>query len=100
MKRSPQLRRRIEPCVLPPPDHRDMAEILRRQWEQHPLREQLELSPHVLPLVNEHSRHREGANPAAATGLLEAVLHRAAFSGRRCVGGDDVFHLVRQAGKS
>lgn len=99
-KRSPQLQRRVEPCVLLPPDHRDLADILRRQWSEHPLQNQLELSPHVLPLVNEHSRQRVGANPAAAIGLLEAVLHRAAFAGRRCVGGDDVFHLVRQPAKS
>lgn len=99
-KRASQLQRRIEPCLLTTPDRHDVAEILRRQWAEHPLHDQLELSPHVLSLVSEHSQHRVGANPAAAIGLLEAVINRAAFSGRRCVGGDDVFHLVGPAAKS
>ena len=100
LKRCTQLRRRIEPCVLLPPDYSAVAEILRRRWAEHSLAEELELAPSVLPLVNKFSAGRLGVNPASAIGLLEAVLNRAAFSGQRCVGPDDVFHLVRHADHS
>jgi hypothetical protein len=100
LKRFAQLRRRIEPCVLQPPDYSDVAEILRQRWASHSLSEAIELSPNVLPLVNKYSAGRLGANPASAIGLFEAVLNRAAFSGHRCVGPDDVFHLLRRANNS
>lgn len=100
MKRFAQLRRRIEPYVLQPPDSGDVAEILRHRWASHSLSEAIELSPNVLPLVNKYSADRLGANPASAIGLFEAVLNRAAFSGHRSVSPDDVFHLLRHADNS
>jgi hypothetical protein len=100
LKRCSQLRRRIEPCVLLPPDHADVAEILRRRWAGHSLADQIELSQNVLPLVNKYSSGRLGVNPGSAIGLFEAVLNRADFSGQRCVGPDDVFHLVRHTDHS
>jgi hypothetical protein len=100
LKRCSQLRRRIEPCVLLPADHADVAEILRRRWAGHSLADQIELSQNVLPLVNKYSSGRLGVNPGSAIGLFEAVLNRADFSGQRCVGPDDVFHLVRHTDHS
>jgi len=97
LRRSSQLLRRIQPCVLQEPDFAETAEILRRRCANHDLSGDTELAPSVLPMVNRYSTQRPGSNPAAAIGLLEAVLNRAAFSGQRCVGPDDILHLMHQS---
>ncbi len=89
-----QLQRRVEPCHLAPPDHGELTDILRQWMRRNRLAADLEMSVDVLPLVARLSSRRAGANPAAAVGLLAAVMNRAVFSGGRCVGPDDVFHLV------
>ena len=89
-----QLRRRLEPVLVGPPDEIELAAILRRRLETHPLCGQIELSADVLPMIQSISARRPGSNPGSALGVLDAVISRAVFAGQRCVGPDDVFHLV------
>jgi hypothetical protein len=95
-----QLRRRLEVVVVRPPESAEVVSILRRRLEQHPLADQVEVSPQVLPMAVRVSARRSGANPGAALGVLDALLSRAVYAERRCIGPDDVFHLVPQKDES
>lgn len=73
--------------------------ILQGRLEEYPAGENLEAAPGFLPAVIKHSRVMPGENPGAALGLLEAVLTRAALSGRTLVGPDDVYHAAQIYGE-
>jgi ATP-dependent Clp protease ATP-binding subunit ClpA len=94
LKGQSPLRRRLDVVPIAPPEPDELVPILRRRLAVHGLAGQVELAPTVLPLVADLSARRSGANPGAAIGLLEAAINRAAFEGRRCIGPDDIYHLV------
>ena len=93
-RHSLQLLRRLEAIAVHAPEEHETAAILRATLVRHPLAGEIELPPSVLGLICRVSSRRPGENPAAALGLLDAVISRAAVAGQGCIGPDDVFHAV------
>ena len=77
-----------------PSDANDTVAIVQRCLKHHALAGKLDVPFNLASLIVELSPRRSGANPAAALGLLEAVLTRAALEENTCVGPDDVYHFV------
>jgi hypothetical protein len=98
IRSSAMLRRRLEMVPLRPADLHDTASIVQRRLNQHVKEVPLDIPPKLVELIVELSRRRPGANPAAALGLLEAVLARASLGRAACLGPDDVYHFVSPPG--
>lgn len=94
-----ELRRRVQFIPAQPLPIEEVGMILQGRLEEYPAGENLEAAPGFLPAVIKHSRVMPGENPGAALGLLEAVLTRAALSGRTLVGPDDVYHAAQIYGE-
>src|SRR6516162_442033 len=88
------LERRVELVPVRQPEIAELRHLLEQHLEEHPLAKQRELAEAIIPAVLTLAKRRPGANPAAALGLLDAVLNHAAWTERQCIGPDDVFHLI------
>lgn len=89
-----ELRRRVQPIPPAPLPMEEIGMILKGRLDEHPLADQLETGPDLLPTVIKQSHWMPGENPGAALGLLEAVLTRASLEHRQLIGPDDVYHVV------
>jgi ATPase family protein associated with various cellular activities (AAA) len=88
------LERRVELVAVRQPEIAELRRLLEQHLQEHPLVKNRELADAVIPAVLTLAKRRPGANPAAALGLLDAVLNHAEWCERQCIGPDDVFHLI------
>jgi hypothetical protein len=89
-----ELRRRVQNLPPAPLPMEEIGMILQARMDEHPLAEQVEAAPGLLPTVIKQAHWMPGENPSAALGLLEAVLTRASRESRTLIGPDDVYHVV------
>jgi len=88
------LERRAELVQVGQPEAPELCHLIEQHLKGHPLAKGRELAAEVVPTILALSSRRPGANPAAALGLLDAVLNHAHWADRQCIGPDDVFHLI------
>jgi hypothetical protein len=88
------LERRVELVPVAQPEPGEMRRLLEQHVRAHPLAKGREIAGEVIPAILTLAGRRPGANPAAALGLLDAVLNHADWSDRYCIGPDDVFHWI------
>jgi ATP-dependent Clp protease ATP-binding subunit ClpA len=86
--------RRIQPVHLDEPEAHEVKTILSERLSQHPLADQIEIMPDVLPAVMMLAHLRPGANPGAAVGLLDALLAHVKWSDTKMATPDDVYYIV------
>lgn len=91
------LTRRLEPIRIPRLEPTDLRQLLEDQAATHPLGGDIDVSPEVLPVVMELAQRRRGANPGSALSLMDAVVTHATWADAKCVGPDDVYHVVQGA---
>jgi hypothetical protein len=89
------LTRRLEPIRIPPLEPVDLQQLLEDHAATHSVEGEIEVSPEVLPVVIELAQRRRGANPGSALSLMDAVVTHATWADAKCVGPDDVYHVVQ-----
>lgn len=89
------LTRRLEPIRVPPLEAADLRRLLEDQAANHPLGGEVDVSPEVLPVVQELAQRRRGTNPGSALSLMDAVVTHANWADAKFVGPDDVYHVAQ-----
>ena len=95
IEKSIPLLRRIQPLQVDEPNPEEVKTILDERLSRHPLADEIEVAPEVVPTVMLLAHQQPGANPGAAVGLLDSLIAHVKWSGSKMATPDDVYHLVQ-----